>query len=158
MTDNEELLPFCECGECGLRVTKKGNRFIHNHHRRGVPQSPEHSYAIHKALIGVPLSPENIASLQGVPKPPRTPEHNAEMSEIITNSEAAKVNWENMRGGDDIVWHHWLYDHNDLSLNTVQMTRSNHMKLHHSLKRLGCIIPHINLPDEDSSETRDEDL
>jgi hypothetical protein len=31
---NEEL-PFCECGECGLRVTKPGDRFINGHQNRG---------------------------------------------------------------------------------------------------------------------------
>lgn len=34
----EELLPFCECGECGLRVTKKGNRFITGHNSRNRQQ------------------------------------------------------------------------------------------------------------------------
>lgn len=28
-------LPFCECGECGLKVKKKGNRFINGHNRKG---------------------------------------------------------------------------------------------------------------------------
>lgn len=28
-------LPFCECGECGLRVTKPGNRFLPGHNRKG---------------------------------------------------------------------------------------------------------------------------
>lgn len=28
------LLPFCECG-CGQRVSKLGNKWIHNHHLRG---------------------------------------------------------------------------------------------------------------------------
>lgn len=31
-----EELPFCECGDCGLRVTKPGNRFIIGHNNRGV--------------------------------------------------------------------------------------------------------------------------
>ena len=31
---NEEELPFCECGECDLRVTKPGNRFVRGHKRR----------------------------------------------------------------------------------------------------------------------------
>lgn len=29
----EELLPFCECGECELRVTKKGNKFRSGHNK-----------------------------------------------------------------------------------------------------------------------------
>lgn len=33
-------MPLCECG-CGERVTKKGNRFIHNHHRRGAKHTVE---------------------------------------------------------------------------------------------------------------------
>ena len=33
--ENKEELPFCECGECGLRVTKSGNRYIVGHNNRG---------------------------------------------------------------------------------------------------------------------------
>lgn len=62
----------------------------------------------------------------------------------ITNSPAMKIEHERQVGGMDIVNHHYIYDHSDLSLNTVQMTRSDHARLHHLLNRLGFKIPHIN--------------
>ena len=63
--------------------------------------------------------------------------------DYLTN--AQKRQYENMRGGGDIVEHHYLYDHSDLSLNTVKMTRSNHSRLHNLLLRLGVSVPHINI-------------
>lgn len=61
-----ELLPLCECG-CGEHVVKKGNRFIFNHHRRGVKASPETktkiSIGVSKALKGIPKSPAHNAAV-----------------------------------------------------------------------------------------------
>ena len=53
-----------------------------------------------------------------------------EMSEIITNSEAAKVNEDNMRGGHDIVEHHIAYDFRRLKALTVKITRKFHSQIH----------------------------
>ena len=50
-----------------------------------------------------------------------------------------------MIGGDDIVWHHVLYDHSDLLKNRVPMTRRNHSMGHRVLQKLGIEIPHINV-------------
>ena len=36
-----EELPFCECGKCGLRVAREGNRYITGHNRKGKKHSPE---------------------------------------------------------------------------------------------------------------------
>ena len=135
MTYNEELLPFCECGECGLRVTKPGNRFIHNHHRRGVSNSPAHNAAISKGK-------------KGIPRKPLLPKHSAAIKKANEESDAVKANIDSMRGGNDIVTHHYIYDHNDLSLNTVKMTRSDHQKLHMLLRKLGYKVPHINVKEE----------
>jgi hypothetical protein len=75
---------------------------------------------------------------------PRSPEDCVAMSKTMKNSAAVKANIDKMRGGNDICDHHYIYDHNDLSLNTIKMTRSDHQKLHLLLKKLGYIIPHIN--------------
>jgi len=66
------------------------------------------------------------------------------MSEIKNDSIATKDASENMRGGNDIVNHHFIYDQNDLSLNTVQMTRSDHTSLHNLLRKIGYMVPHIS--------------
>jgi len=166
----EELLPFCECGKCGLRVKHKGDRFIHGHNnrgvhhphttpaqlaadklngdrqhgvpkphtspaqiaadetKRGVPNSPEHCSAISIAQLGVPLSPEHIAAIK----------------KGLKDSGANEAK----RGGHDICKHHYIYDHDDISKNTIKMTRSDHQKLHRLLQKLGYIIPHINVKEE----------
>lgn len=60
-------------------------------------------------------------------------------------ADAQKRQYENMRGGNDIVEHHYLYDHSDLSLNTIKITRSDHTQLHNLLLKLCVRIPHINI-------------
>lgn len=100
---------------------------------------------------GVTLSSETRKKMSdaqtGVPKPPRTSEHCTAMSQSIRNSDAAHRNYDSMKGGNDIVNHHYTYDHSDLTKNTIKMTRSDHMKLHHLLRKLGYIVPHINIKD-----------
>jgi hypothetical protein len=41
-----EKLPFCACG-CGERVTKKGNTYIHGHHRRCLTQEQKNENTRH---------------------------------------------------------------------------------------------------------------
>ena len=93
--------------------------------RRDVPRTPEVCAAISKAKKGVPKTPEQIAA-------------------TVRGQEEAGVH-DAQRGGHDIVKHHFIYDHNDLSLNTVQITRSDHSKLHRLLQKLGYKVPHINV-------------
>lgn len=104
-------------------------------HKR-IHLSPEHCTAISDAKKGVPNSPEHNAAiskgLKGVPKLPKT---KAAMSRAH----------DTMRGGNDIVNHHYLYDHSDLSLNIIGITRSDHMRLHKLLQKLKYIVPHINV-------------
>lgn len=145
-------MKLCECG-CGERVSKEGNRFIVGHNFRGKKFSPEHRDAISSALTGIPHTPEHCKAVSrskmGVPISPRTPEACAAMSVaqkgIPHTSEAQFAADEAKRGGNDICNHHFVYNHSDLSLNTVQMTRSDHMRLHQLLKKLGYIVPHINI-------------
>jgi hypothetical protein len=66
-------------------------------------------------------------------------------AERLINSEAHKSNIENQRGGIDIVQHHYIYDHADLSKNTVGITRSDHTSIHQLFIRIGYIVPHINM-------------
>lgn len=125
----------------------------------GVPKSPEHIAAIKKALKnsdgvkaandakrGVPRTRETCAKMSiSHTSVPLSPEHIAAMSEGLRNSDANKEQIESMFGGYDLVTHHYRYDHSDLSLNTVQMTRKDHSRLHMLLRRLGYKVPHINV-------------
>lgn len=154
----KELLPFCECGKCGLRVTKKGNKYIHGHNRRGVslPHTPEACASMSVSHTDVPLSLEHCDAISvGQTGIPHSPEWNAAISEARLNSDAAQELYDMMRGGNDICKHHYIYDHADLSLNTIQMARSDHAKLHALLKKLGYIIPHVNVPGKQGKDARE---
>lgn len=113
-----------------------------NEAKTGVPLSSEHCDAISAAQRGVPKSPEHcVAISKGKKSVPQTPEHSA--AALIAREEAGV--YDAQRGGYDTVKHHYIYDHSDLSLNTIQMTRSDHMKLHRLLQKLSYIVPHINI-------------
>lgn len=189
----EELFQFCECGECGLRVERKGNRYINGHQNRGKHHTPAQLTA-DKAKRGAPRSAAQLAADEAkLGKSHTTPAQIAadkaksekqlgvpHTSEAQIAADKAKVGisrpWEvgvaisaaklgvprtslaqievdktrieRQLGGHDIVKHHYLYDHSDLSLNTVQMSRSDHGKLHRLLQILRYIIPHINMKEE----------
>ena len=70
------------------------------------------------------------------------------MSEIIKNSETAKVAVEKRRGGNDICEHHYIYDHANPELYTTKMTRSKHAQIHAWMRKAGIIVPHINVTEE----------
>ena len=59
------------------------------------------------------------------------PEAGNEHSEILKNSEAAKIAADNQRGGFDLVWHHVAYDFNDPDALRVRITRKFHGAIHH---------------------------
>ena len=69
-----------------------------------------------------------------------------EHSSILKNSVAARDAADKMIGGDDIVRHHYVYDHSDLSKYTVRMSRTEHSRLHRLFESAGIIIQHINIP------------
>ena len=144
----EELLPFCECG-CGLRVTKSGNRFIHGHHQRGVKHSPECNARQSERMIGHVVSDETRAAMSAA----RTgispsQKHRAALSESLKNSDAAKVAADKRLGGNDIVKHHFIYDHNNPNQHTVEVTRSDHQSHHLWMRRNGLEVPHVNVTEE----------
>lgn len=97
----------------------------------GVHNSPEHNAAISK-------------SLKDVPKQPFTTEHCATMSRANRESESVKAQNQRMSGGNDIVKHHYIYDHADLSKYTMEITRTKHSRLHALMLKSGITVPHIN--------------
>lgn len=164
-------LPFCKCG-CGKKVTKFGNLFILGHNGRGEKLSQKTCDKISEGMLnseavkvknerqrGVPHTTKRRTAISegmlnsddvkaaaekrcGIPK---SPEQRAAISESSLNSNAVKANCKRMRGGNDLVNHHYLYDHSDLSLNTVQMIRSDHTSLHNLFRKIGYVVPHINI-------------
>ena len=164
----EELLPFCECG-CGKRVSKIGNRFILGHNGRKTLWAPKPEALPCECGCGELAKPGNrFINGHSMKSKSHSPAHCAAMSKARRNSKAVKAKNEAqigvphtpercaaiskghaesdiMRGGNDLVTHHYIYDHGDMSLNTVQMTRSDHARLHMLLKKLNYIVPHINI-------------
>jgi hypothetical protein len=101
----------------------------HNESMRGVLKSPEHCAAMRVSKS--PRTPPHCAAIRDVHTGVKlSPEHCDAMSDGMKNSDAHKTASEDMRGGLDLVTHHYIYDHADLPLNTVKMTRSDHMSLH----------------------------
>jgi hypothetical protein len=73
------------------------------------------------------------------------PEFSMRMSEIMIQYYICHPEFgEKMRGGNDIIDHHIIYDHSDPTKNTISMTRSIHMKLHWLFRKHGIEISHIN--------------
>ena len=102
--------------------------------KREVPHTSSKAHLVaDEAKRGVPLSPEHIAA----------------MSESSLNSDAVKANADRMRGGNDLVDHHYIYDHSDLSKYTMKVTRSKHAQIHAWTRKAGIVVPHIN---EDADE------
>lgn len=76
------------------------------------------------------------------------PDVGREQSEQMKNSEAAKASQEKQRGGNDIVKHHFIYDHNNPNQHTVDIMRSQHMSHHLWMRRNGLKVPHFNVTKE----------
>ena len=141
-----EALP-CECG-CG-ELAKPGNRFINGHSMKGKSHSPAHCAAMSKARRNSDAVKSHNESMRGILRSPETCAANSKAHTGVPLSPghiaAISRGCNKMRGGDDIVEHHYIYDEFDLSLNTVQMTRSDHTSLHNLLRKLGYKVPHINV-------------
>lgn len=148
----EELLPLCACGECGLRVTKPGNRFILGHANKGKkqPKSQKTRDKISKTLKEYNEDPEvrktrSEGLIQYFIDNPEALEANRlrgieqfadqksrdEMSEIMKNSEAHKASVEKQIGGNDMIDHHIAYDFGRPEALTVKVTRKFHNSIHH---------------------------
>lgn len=148
----EELLPLCECGKCGLRVTKPGNRFILGHANKGKkqPKSQKTRDKISKTLKKYNEDPKvrKIRSkglIQYFIDNPEAIEINRlreieqfanqkardEMLEIMKNSEAHELSVEKQIGGNDLVDHHVAYDFGRPDALIVKVTRKFHGQIHH---------------------------
>ena len=92
-------------------------------------KSAAHRKALSHAKKGIPMSDDSKLV----------------MSIAHKNSDAAKANSENQRGGNDIVGHHFAYDHADISKYVMDLTRSEHTTLHNNMRILGLKVPHINI-------------
>lgn len=157
-----KIRKLCKCG-CG-EYANPGCDYINGHQRRGKKMSQS---VIDSGLIARRKRFEDPKEREKVGKERRqyyidhpearltaaektteqysTQTARNEQSDRIRNSEAMKIAIENMKGGNDIVKHHYIYDHNDLSEYTMKMTRSQHTSLHNLMKKVGIKIHHINV-------------
>lgn len=159
---------LCECG-CGLYALP-GNRFILGHNLRdqehprgmlGKVVSPETRLLKSKVAKGVPKSPEHIAAaakgLKNFYK--NNPEALDRRAEAIMLSEAHKIASKNMEGGNDIIEHHYIYDHANPEKYTMKVTRKKHPQIHMWMRKSGIKVPHINMTEENKNvfgEYKDE--
>jgi hypothetical protein len=65
-------------------------------------------------------------------------------SETLKGSDKQKEQHNKQRGGNDIVKHHYIYDHSDLSKYTMEVTRSKHTYIHWLMWKSDIKVPHIN--------------
>lgn len=111
-------------------------------------RTPEHNAANSKAKTGVPRKPftlEHCANMSKMSKGvPKSPEH---IAAVIKGQEESGAN-EAMRGGNDILKHHYIYDHANPEKYTMKITRSKHAKIHMWMRRSGIKVPHINVTEE----------
>ena len=86
----EELLPLCECGKCGLRVTKPGNRFIKGHENQGE----------NNPMYGVTQSPEILAkkgkTISKIHSTEKEPLVDGWKSKVLTTNENCSVYFGNI--------------------------------------------------------------
>jgi hypothetical protein len=139
----DKNLPLCECG-CGLRVTKPGNRFISGHNSKGREFSEDHKTKITKSLMGHKVSDKTKKLIS-----------KAHMGKTLSDEHKAILSQrqkENPQSGTDIVYHHYIYDHSDLSKYTMKMTQSTHTRLHNNMRKAGIKVPHINVEEDEGDK------
>lgn len=65
-------------------------------------------------------------------------------------SESQSRRWDAMDDpSQEMVTHHYIYDFNDLTKYTIEVTRSEHTTIHNNLRFAKLEIPHINIMKED---------
>lgn len=119
--------------------------------------SDDHINALNKAAkrrIGIPR-PESVRlaiskALTGVSRPSLSDDHRKLIANGVIEAHGKNPDaWnganEKMEGGNDIVGHHYIYDHANLELYTMKVTRKKHNQIHGWLRRAGIKIPHINV-------------
>lgn len=164
-----EELPLCECG-CGEPVAKKGNRFIRQHHKRcgtywKTQQKPqlcecgcgEYAKPGNRFIIGHSGGPHKHSMKTRIKMGKIRTQYYIDNPDAINkmiNSKNSEINNGNMRGGNDIVKHHFIYDHSDLSKYIMKITRKEHSKLHRNMYLLGLKLPHINTGHENEEELK----
>jgi len=150
----------------GIYKRTKKTRAILSKAHTGIPLSPEHCAAMSAATLGVPKTPEHSTamvkywsdqdnrdtqSMRGIQFRINNPKANDEHSRKLKDSEAAKLSQERQRGGNDMVKHHFIYDHDHPENHTIEITRSQHAAHHHWMKRAGLEVSHLNVTEENKN-------
>lgn len=89
----------------------------------------------------------------------RTPEHCAIMSAVkmghsvsdVTKKKLYDIEHANPQTGEDIIKHHYIYDHANPEKYTMEVMKSKHAKIHWWMKKAGMIVPHINITEENKN-------
>ena len=167
-------LPFCECG-CGQRVKHEGDRFLHGHNNLKKPWKPKSKPQLCECGCGELTNPGR-RFINGHGKRNETywkTQQEPKLCECgcgeLANPGMDYILWHNRRGkemsistrkmiseivnanpytGDSIVFHHYIYDHSDLSKYTMKVTRAKHAQIHAWVRKAGIVVPHINVKED----------
>lgn len=129
-----------------LRITSTGRRHTiaacakMSDSHMGVPLSDEHRHAISAGCSNQSHEMRDKKSRAMMGHPVST-ETRRKISEANTGENHGMYG---IRGGNDMVKHHMIYDHGNLTKNIMTMTRSMHARLHQLFRKHGIEIPHIN--------------
>ena len=156
-------MKLCECG-CGREVAKEGNRFVRGHNRTGttpcsetikkmqISQSERQAHTVmdketrDKISFGLRLVHKNDPSLAEHLSKVQTAVWDGDNDRKTKLSDRMKKHYADMEiPGNEMVGHHMIYDHNNLTKNVMPMTRSMHTRLHNLFRNNGIEIPHINV-------------
>lgn len=163
--DTAIVMALCECG-CG-KLAKPGNRFILGHNtrvcnpmnnpdtikksaasRRGSKRTDAVRKRKSEAMIEYHREHsemgQNQSEMMKDNPPMADPDTVKKQSRSMKNSTLARNESERQRGGNDVVDHHYIYDHSDLTKYTMKVTRSKHAKIHAWMRKSGIKVPHIN--------------
>ena len=152
-------MTLCECG-CGQETAVfrgKSRRFISGHNRRGEHQTDKAKQMMRISKLGDknPMYGKTGEDHHFFGKK-HTSESNLKnrMSHLgiaLTMDHIEKIKVKVIRFYNALedtrcqpVYHHYIYDHNDLSKYRIEMTQHSHSKLHWMLRKAGIKIPHIN--------------
>ena len=125
---------LCECG-C-REYALPGNDYINGHQSRGRERSLETIAKQSKAMKGKHCGKDG--SFYGKIHSPKS------LAEMSVANSGENNGMYGRRGGEDIVNHHYIYDHANPELYTMKITRAKHTQIHNWMKKAGIVVPHIN--------------
>ena len=134
-----DIINYCKCG-CGTEIAED-KTWARGYYIRLDATKAKQSVSAKKRWED-PKEREKVSdSLMG---------HIISGSQREKLSKATKKHYVEMDDpGQEICNHHYIYDFNNLTKYTIEVTRSEHMVIHQNLRRAGLEVPCINIMVDD---------